>query len=92
MAQLLKYEGELPNDFFSTKTHMWIMLDGKIHMSKKKQIHAEIWGEKAWEIPDRGYYNDYYGLVTCHVKMTEEMVNKVAKKFPRAMHYKGSWE
>ena len=94
MAQLLKWDKQTPDDFYSTKTHMWIMLDGKIRMSKKKShlIHAHIWGEDAWNIEERGYYNDNYGIVSCHGKVSEELINKLAKKFSRAMYIKGSFE
>jgi hypothetical protein len=86
MATLLKWEKETPEDFYSTKTHMWILIDGKVRMSKKCKIHAEIWGEDAWGIDQRGYYNDNYGIVTCHGKTTTDLERMLAKKFPRAMY------
>ena len=92
MATLMKWEKATPDDYYSTKSHMWILLDGKIRWSKKKNIHAQIWGTEAWNIPQRGYYNDGYGLIHCHGKASPELVNMLAKKFPRAMFIKTNWD
>lgn len=94
MAQLLKYEeAYLPDDFYSTKSAMWLLdtETGKIRTSKKKQIHAEIWGGSAWDNPHRGYYHDGYGIVVCHGHIDDDLMRKLAKKFPRAMYYRQGW-
>lgn len=94
MATLIKWEDATPADFYSTKSHMWILLKGKVRMSQKKKemIHACIWGNKAWDIPERGYYNDSYGLIHCHGRVTRELIYKLAKKFPRAIYIKSDDE
>jgi hypothetical protein len=92
MAQLMQWEKEIPHDFYSTKSHMWILdpETKKVRMSKKQLIHASIWGEWVWNQPLRGYYNDNYGLVMCHGFVDDELMRKLSKKFPRAMFiYKG---
>jgi hypothetical protein len=93
MSALLQYEKDLPFDFFSTKSAMWILDEqtGKIRMSSKNQIHAQIWGSEAWNNELRGYYNDSYGIITCHGHVSDTLMQKLAKKFPRAIFYRQGW-
>ena len=92
MGSLMKWDKELPNNFYSTKSHMWILLDGKVRYSKRENIHATIWGPEAWNIPQRGYYNDSFGIIHCHGKVTPELARMLAKKFPRAMYLHTNWD
>ena len=87
----MKYEQCIPEDFYETKSHLWIMIDGKIRKRKNTydKTHAEIWGGMAWSVDCCGYYSEKYGLVSCHVDVTPDIVEKLAKKFPSAMYYKG---
>lgn len=92
-TKLLKWEKDLPQDFYCTKTHTWILIDGKVRMSAKKSHmnHSTIWGEFAWDVKERGYYNDKYGLISVHHNVDSSVVDKLAKKFPRAMYIRKSW-
>ncbi len=90
MSDLMQYEKETPRDFYETKTHLWIMLDGKIRKRKAKpgQIHRDIWGEQVWSIECRGYYNEAHGLITCHDGVTPSLAKLLAKKFPTCVYYR----
>lgn len=92
MGSLMKWDKNLPDNFYSTKSHIWILLDGKVRLSTKADIHATIWGSKAWEISERGYYNDSFGIIHSHGKVTSELARMLAKKFPRAMYLHTNWD
>lgn len=52
-------------------------------------IHAEYWGEIAWETPCRGYFSQELGIVTAHVSLAgkTDLINKLARKFRDAVYY-----
>jgi len=58
--------------------------------AERFNIHADYWGELAWETNDRGYYSEKYGLVTAHsgVGNNPILIYKLARKFRNAMYYK----
>ena len=52
-------------------------------------IHADQWGELAWDTAARGYYSESLGMVAAHVTLENkvQLVNKLAKKFKDAIYY-----
>lgn len=52
-------------------------------------IHADEWGELAWDTVERGYFSEELGIVTAHVTLEDkgDLINKLAKKFRDAMYY-----
>jgi hypothetical protein len=94
MAELMNFGKPTPDNFYETKSHMWILLNGKVCKRKARpgKIHAEMWGPKAWDITERGYYNEAHGLVSCHGGFTPALISMLAKKFPTCMYYRGEWE
>jgi len=52
-------------------------------------IHADHWGEVAWDTTCRGYFSEELGMVTAHIGLDKktEIVNKLAKKFRDALYY-----
>lgn len=86
----------VPGDFYSTMSDIWILAEnGKVYKRKqpkrRKKIHAQIWGEtmEVWDNPERGYYNEKYGLIYCHGAVSQELERKLAKKFPSAIRLIG---
>lgn len=53
----------------------------------KPAIHADYWGCDAWDIHERGYYSEEFGMVTCHTPMKGDLLKKVARKFKNAIYY-----
>ena len=49
-------------------------------------IHADYWGEYAWETEYRGYYSKEYGLLTCHGEVDLVLERKLARKFREAVY------
>ena len=56
---------------------------------EKPAIHADYWGEMAWDTAERGYYSEDLGIVTAHVGLANKtaLVNKLAKKFRDCVYY-----
>jgi hypothetical protein len=52
-------------------------------------IHADHWGEIAWNTDCRGYFSEELGIVAAHISLErrKEIVNKLAKKFRNAVYY-----
>jgi hypothetical protein len=67
-------------------THLWILMDNKILIEASpghKDIHADIWGNEAWDIRTRGYFFEEEGIVSCHGSVQKGFVNKLEKAFDK---------
>ena len=102
MSQLIKWDKEHPTDFYQTVTHLWLQHeDGKVEVCRKWQsgddceddtyaIHADRWGDAAWDNSNRGYYSEEYALVTAHdsrFQANTDLLNKLARKFKNAVYH-----
>jgi hypothetical protein len=52
-------------------------------------IHADHWGELAWETPCRGYFSAELGIVAAHVGLERRqgLLDQLARKFKDAIYY-----
>ena len=86
---LAKYDGVMPDDFFAAVSHLWLTnKDGKVEIHEKTDglIHADVWGQAAFENPQRGYFSEKYGIVTAHTKVKPVIINQLARKFKTAIY------
>jgi hypothetical protein len=80
------FEGELQ---FNDRSHLWCeMEDGSIEIAEDDGggIHADYFGQWAWDTGKRGYIYDDMGVVTCHVSMTPGLERKLAREMPDVMY------
>ena len=91
---MLKWEKDIPRDFFCDRTHLWAVVSDDSGTEKVESIeidshiiHANIWGQEIWDEDRRGYYHEGYGLVSCHGSSTPALVKQLAKHFENAMYY-----
>lgn len=77
-------------------SHVWIYVDGNIEIAESKsheKIHADIWGEEAWDNDIRGYFCDKKSIVTCHSRIEKSLLKKIEKGLEKqgliAIYYKG---
>lgn len=87
---LVQWDKRLPSDFYDTVTHLWIAFpDGRVEaeIKEKHAIHADVWGNEAWEIQTRGYYCEQLGLIVSHLPVGDTIKRKLAKLFDSAMYY-----
>jgi hypothetical protein len=80
---------EVTHKTVSRISHLWILLENKVEIVESpghEKIHAEVWGEEAWEIPERGYFCKETGIVTCHshLGISKEIIKKIERKFDKA--------
>lgn len=55
-----------------------------VESENHEKIHAQVWGEMAWEVPTRGYYDQKNGVLCVnggqiHVKL----LNRIIRKFDK---------
>jgi hypothetical protein len=90
MAMLAHWNKEhLPPNFFGDH-FLWILKDGKVYKRKANgKMHTNVWGSEVWDIEERGYYNQEFGLITCHGEISLDLKRKLARKFKDAMFVRG---
>lgn len=67
----------------SKVSHVWILQEGefKIKASPGHEIiHAVAFGDDAWNIEQRGYFQEETGTVTCHTNV-EKILERRLEKF-----------
>ena len=81
-------------------THSWIFLEDeevpfKFHKQSEEGhlAHAEIWGNKAWDIGLRGYYNEEDCVITCHADADPGFLKRLERACDKAglmvLYFKG---
>lgn len=98
VMELAVWDKETPEKFYSTVTYLWLLnpKTNKVEKVPKRHsrdspedsvyIHADYWGDDAWDNQERGYYSDEHGLVTCHGPIKQTTIKQLARIFRDACY------
>ncbi len=98
--ELAEFTRMLPKDYHKTISHLWLVTDeGKLEVVPKQTateeseynpdayyVHAEKWGEDAWDNPTRGYFSPEHAIVHSHGYVNNDIVKQLARAFRDAVY------